>query len=135
MGLAACDKTPLENSIDPGNEAQAAQMANQATFGNLIAALNNIAVQIDRLELLRAADIEVRVVNVEDVLNGNNVEALNNALNRNNLEVTLLQDLIDNSLNNFAILNDALNNNQIAIAIDVLSGGDVILFVQQPAAQ
>ena len=108
-----------------------AQRAQQNTVGNLIAALNNIAVQITNLEALNDLTItDVRVVNVEDVLNNNNVEAFNNALNRNNVEIIELQ----NTLNNNEIVKNVLNNNNVAIgevvAIDVLSGGDVIVFFQ-----
>jgi hypothetical protein len=103
----------------------------QTTFGNLIAALNNLSVEIDELEVLDDLTIgDITVVNVEDVLNGNNVEALNNALNRNQTEILRLT----NVLNNNNVLTDFLNNNDIAIsdviAVNVLSGGDVTVFVQ-----
>lgn len=106
-----------------------AQQAGQVTSGTLIAALNNIAVQISNLEALNDLTVEdVQVVNVEDVLNGNNVEALNNALNRNNVEILTLQ----NTLNNNEIIKNVLNNNNVdigqVVAIEVLSGGDVIVF-------
>ena len=46
----------------------------QVTFGNLIAALNNINVEINNLQALNDLTItDVRLVNVEDVLNDNNV--------------------------------------------------------------
>lgn len=137
FGLAACDQTPLSNSTASEQDAQFAQTAGQATFGNLIAALNNISVQIDRLNALNDLTIgDINVVNVEDVLNGNNVQALNNALNRNDVDITVLRDFLNNSLNNLnvQILNDALNNLNVAVgqvvAIDVLSGGDVNVFFQ-----
>lgn len=106
-----------------------AQQAGQVTVGNLIAALNNIAVQINNLEALNDLTVQdVQVVNVNDVLNNNNVEAFNNALNRNNVEIITLR----NTLNNNEIIKNVLNNNNVEIgqvvAIDVLSGGDVIVF-------
>ncbi|MBD2097087.1 hypothetical protein H6F90_18465 [Trichocoleus sp. FACHB-591] len=112
-------------------EPASAQLAGQATVGNLIAALNNIAVQITNLEALNGLTVQdVRVVNVEDVLNDNNVQAFNNALNRNEVEILTLQ----NTLNNNEIIKNVLNNNNVEIgqvvAVDVLSGGDVILFYQ-----
>ena len=111
------------------------QRAGQANFGNLISALNNIAVEINELNALNNLTVkDVRVVNVEDVLKGNNVEALSNALNRNKTEIAKLT----NVLNNNTVLTDFLKNNNIAvsrvIAIDVLSGGGVTLFVQPVAA-
>jgi hypothetical protein len=111
----------------------------QATFGNLIAALNNINVQIDRLNVLSNITADnFQVVNVENVLSGNNIQALNNALNRN--EVDILTNFLNNVLNNpncsvVALcnsLNNVLQNADIVvsdvIAINVLSGGDVIIF-------
>ena len=114
-------------------EPASAQQAGQATVGNLISALNNIAVQIPNLQALNGLnveDIDVRVVNVEDVLNDNNVEAFNNALNRNNVEILNLR----NVLNNNEVLKNALNNNDVIIddvvAVEVLSGGDLVVFTQ-----
>ena len=113
----------------------------QANFGNLIAALNNINVQIDRLNVLSNLDAEeIRIVNVENVLSGNNIRALNNALNNNDVDV--LRDFLNN--NDCSVvavcnsLNDVLNDADIAItdviAINVLSGGDVVVFADGPGA-
>lgn len=68
----------LEN-LDP--RIAPAQLG-QANFGNLISALNNVAVQVDRVNVLQDVG-EIRVVNIEDSLNDLtvNVNALNNALN------------------------------------------------------
>ena len=112
-------------------EPASAQQAGQATVGNLVSALNNIAVQITNLEALNDLTVEdVRVVDVDDVLNDNNVEAFNNALNRNNVEIVTLR----NVLNNNEVIKNALNNNDVAVsdvvAIEVLSGGDVVVFAQ-----
>ena len=103
----------------------------QVTQGNLIAALNNINLQIDRLNALNNLTIsDVRVVNVEDVLNNNRV--LNNSLNNN--DVRILQDFLNDSLNNNNVLTDFLNNNDVniddVVAINVLSGGDIVIFQQ-----
>jgi hypothetical protein len=113
----------------------------QATFGNLIAALNNINVQIDRVNVLSNLDAEeIRIVNVENVLSGNNIQALNNALNNNDVDV--LRDFLnDNECSVVAVcdsLNNVLNDADIVItdviAINVLSGGDVIVFADGPGA-
>lgn len=109
----------------------AQQNSEQATFGNLVAALNNISAQIDNLEALNDLTVEdVRVVSADNLLRGANVEALNNALNRNNVEVLRLRDV----LNDNEIIKNALNNNNVAVndvvAIDVLSGGEVVVFTQ-----
>lgn len=115
---------------DAGKKANQ-QQARQANFGNLISALNNISAEINELEALKNIAVgDVTVVNVADLLKGNNVEAFNNALNKNNVEVARLT----NVLNNNTVLTDVLKNNNVAIsrvvAVDVLSGGGVTLFVQ-----
>ncbi len=107
------------------------QTTRQATVGNLIAALNNISVEIGQLNALNNLTVgDVRLVNVDNVLNNNNVRAFNNALNRNNVEILNLR----NVLNNNEIIKNVLNNAKInisrVVAIDVLSGGDVIVFFQ-----
>ncbi len=124
---------PVSALAQQGQEKKAAktQQVAQGNFGNLIAALNNVAVEIGQLNALNNLTVgDVKVVNVEDVLKGNNVEAFNNALNRNQTEIAKLT----NVLNNNTVLTDFLKNNNIAVsrvvAIDVLSGGGVTLFVQ-----
>lgn len=115
----------------------------QANFGNLIAALNNINVQIDRLNVLSNITADnLQVVNVEDVLSGNNIRALNNALNNNDVDVNVLRDFLNNNECSVVAvcdsLNDALDDNNVlitdVIAINVLSGGDVVIFADGPAA-
>lgn len=111
------------------------QATGQATFGNLISALNNISANINQVNALNNLN-SVRIVNVSDLLNGNNVNALNNALNKNNVEIARLT----NVLNNNTVLTDFLKNNNIAVdltkvvAVNVLSGGDLILY-SQPQTQ
>lgn len=117
-----------EASFQRQNVAQAG-----VTAGNLLAALNNVNANIqDFLDIEDLQVANIQVVNVEDVLNNANI--LNNSPFLNN--VTILQDFLNDSLNNLnvEILNDALNNNTVVIsdvvAIDVLSGGDLLVFVQ-----
>jgi hypothetical protein len=106
----------------PGNQG-----AGQATFGNLIAALNNVSAQIQQVQALNNVNA-VDVVDVNNVASGNNVQVLNNALNNNNVNIVRLR----NVLNNNEVIKRALNNNNIAIsdvvAIDVLSGGNIVVY-------
>ncbi len=105
----------------------------QINQGQLISALNNVNVQVDRVNALNNLTLsDIRVVNVQDVIHNSSV--LNNALRDANIQV--LQDFLNGSLNNnvVQVLNNALNNNNVnvsrVVAVDVLSGGDVILFNQ-----
>jgi len=124
----------LDDRITPSN------VAPQANFGNLVSALNNVAAQIDHVNALNnlTTTAQVQVVNVQDVLNGNNVQALNNALNHNATNVQILQDFLNHSVNNNNVqildqaFQDFLNNNTttvfVPVAVNVLSGGQVVLF-------
>ena len=112
----------------------------QVTQGNLIAALNNINVQIDRINALNNLTIQdVQVINVEDVLNNSNVltNFLNNSLNNNTILTNFLNNPQCSVVAVCNVLNQSLNNNNVLIseliAVNVLSGGDVILFYQRPA--
>ncbi len=124
----------------PGATA-AHKQAHQVNQGNLISALNNISVQIDRLNALNNLTVQdIRLVNVENVLNNNRV--LNNSLNRNDVDINVLRNVLnDLTIQDCAVagcvdvtLTDFLNENDIVIsdvvAISVLSGGDVIVFYQ-----
>jgi hypothetical protein len=72
----------------------------------------------------------VDVVDINNVATGNNVQALNNALNRNDVEISALR----NAINQNSILNEALKNANIAVtdvvAVNVLSGGDIVVFTR-----
>jgi len=105
----------------------------QINTGSLVSALNNVNIEID--DVLNGLTItDVQVVNVEDSVNNNRV--LNNVLNNNQTDIAVLQDFLNNSVNNnnVEIIKNALNNNNVAIsdvvAIDVLSGGEIVVFVQ-----
>ena len=113
------------------------QAVGQINQGNLISALNNVSAQVSDIQALNDLTItDVRVVNVEDVANNNRV--LNNALNRNDVNIVRnsLNNFLNNSLNNInvEILNNALNQNNVTVddvvAVNVLSDGTVVLFVQ-----
>lgn len=120
--------------------AHASNTAYQGNFGNLISALNNVSAQINRVDALNNLTVsDVRLVNVQDVangsLNGNRVNALDNALNRNSVlnNNTILQDIANGSLDNNHVIQDALNNNNVAIGqvvgIDVLNGTVYVLYL------
>jgi hypothetical protein len=105
------------------------QAAGGINQGNLISALNNVAVQVDRVTALNDLTIQdVQVVNVQDVIRNSSV--LNNALR--DADIDVLTNFLNGSLNNNDVLNDVLNNNDVLIqdvvAVNVLSGGDVVLF-------
>ena len=91
----------------------------------VVAAVVQVDDTLNNLSVL--SDIgSIEVITVKDSLNN----VLQNARFLNN--VTVLQDFLNN--NDVDVLNDALNNNNVivsdVIAIDVLSGGDIVIFQQ-----
>ena len=129
--LKAVAFTALVAFAGPTIGAQTTQGARQVTRGGVISALNNIDANISRLSALNNLSVsKVRVVNVSNLFNKNNVSALNNALNKNHTQILNLR----NVLNNNEVIKNALNNNNVAldrvVAVNVLSGGGVTVFRQ-----
>ena len=109
------------------------QETRQANFGNRISALNNISAEVQALNNPNAQSIRVVTVDVDDLVQRNNVQAFNNALNRD--DITVLQNFLNNTTTDVAVqIRNVLNNANIdlnrVVAVNVLSCGDVILFNQ-----
>ena len=142
MGATACSEN--SSHLTAPEETASFQVGNiQVTADQLIAALNNINVEIGELNALNdlitigditIGDINVQLVRVGDVLSNNTVVAFNNALNNNRIEILTLRNVLNNNniLNNFIIevLRDANININRVVAIDVLSNGDIIVFTR-----
>lgn len=97
--------------------AGTAMAQQRANVGQLVSGLINVnvgAVQVD----IETGDITL--VNVEDVLNDNNVEALNNVLNNNTVVIRNV-DILTNLLRDANILNDS------QVVVGVLSGGQIVV--------
>lgn len=127
FGLAACDEN--RSPSDPSSQEPEFQPASQVGQGTaaLIAALNNVAVVIGELNLLNNVTIgDITVVDVDNVLN--NTDILRNARFLNN--ITILQDFLNDSVFLTNFLNDANILVTDVVAIDVLSGGDLIVFTR-----
>jgi hypothetical protein len=85
----------------------------QVNAGNLISVLNNVNVDLN----------DVQVINVEDSVNNNtvNVNALQNFLNRNDIDVNI-EDVLNN--NNVEILNNLVTIQGISV-----DGTTLVIFV------
>ena len=132
VGACAPDGATAPTSAPSAPQFQ--QNAAQAVFGNLIAALNNINAQIIALNNIDISNVEVNVVRIGNLdLTVRQVDILNNVLNNNAVDIALLQDFLnDNDID--VVIGDVLSRNNVEIgqvvAIDVLSGGDVIIFAR-----
>lgn len=111
-----------------------ARHANQSGgAAGVIAAVVQVDRTLNDLVDLNIEDSNIEIVTVKD--------SLNNVLNNNRVEVlSRNQTTIQNFLNNCTIascfeISNFLNNNDVAIsdvvAVEVLSGGDITVFVQQ----
>jgi hypothetical protein len=106
----------------------------QPNFGVLISSINNMPRELSELQArtnLTASD--VRIVNVADLMEGNNRAALDNALSKNTANNAKLSTAISAN----KVLADYLNTNKVVatrvVAIDVPPSGPVTLFVQPTA--
>ena len=99
----------------------AAQPAEQAQGGPraVLVGLVNALVSVN------AQDSQVGLVNLNNSLN--NLRALNNFLNRNDIDITL-RDISVLSGNQLELLRAANINLSRVVAISILSGGDIIVF-------
>jgi hypothetical protein len=123
---------PLGDRITPSHMGTG--MTPPVNQGMLISALNHGPAQLADLNgLTNLMSSGVSLVNVADVIHG--FPAFDNALERNMASVTSLQDLLKNSTSAaVTILNQALSTGNVmlssVVALDVLRGGNVILFHQ-----
>lgn len=114
------------------NSAQAQQQQGQANFGNLVAALNNVNAQVQALQEAEINENNVHIVDIEEIynnLNENQVETLNNAFRDADV------DVLTNAVQDNETLNNSLNDNNVqasdVVAVDVASGGDVVVYVDE----
>jgi hypothetical protein len=114
-------------------------------FGSLISAINSSSKHNDAIKGLTDVNAaNVQLVNVEDLLKGNDVNALNNALQKNQADITTLQTTLGaNSTINAAITATTLPSAVAAtdstakaatltpsdvVAADVTADGKVVLY-------
>jgi hypothetical protein len=97
------------------NDAQAQQRTN---VGQLVSGLINVNVGAVAVNV---GDITLEdLVDVQDVLNNNNIEALNNVLNNNEV-ASRNSEILTNLLRDADIIDD------VAVVVGVLSGGILVI--------
>ena len=104
------------------------------SFGSLISAINSSKANSEKLTAMTTLTAEnVQLVNVEDLLQGNNVEALNAALTKNEADVTALRTTVGGN----ATINDLITAKETAagklaatdvVATDIGADGKVIVY-------
>lgn len=84
--------TPSLSQAQKPTTTSKGEVAIAPSFGSLISAINAASAQSDKIKAM--ADLSatnVQLVNVSDLLKGNNVEALNNALQKNEADIATLR--------------------------------------------
>jgi hypothetical protein len=137
--ISSAQDTTTKKQTSPGEVAMA------PNFGSLISAINSSSKHNDKIKgLTDITATNVQLVNVEDLLQGNDVNALNNALQKNQADITTLQTTLGaNSTINAAITATTLPSATAAtdstakaatltasdvIAADVTPDGKVVLY-------
>lgn len=122
--------TPMPQP-QPPTQTSKGEVAMQPSFGSLISALNSTAATNDKLKAMTTIDAaNIQVVNVEDLAKGQDVEALNAALTKNEADVATLRSTLGAN----QTITDALkakNPDLTAadvVATDVSADGKVIVY-------
>ena len=107
------------------------EVAIAPNFGSLISAINSASAHNDKLKAM--TDItaaNVQLVNVEDLLKGNNAEALTNALKKNETDITALRTTLgaNTALSGVMTANATPVTPADVVAADVAADGKVVVY-------
>lgn len=116
---------------DPQRKESKGEVATAPSFGSLISAINSSAAHNDKLKAATTLTAEnVQLVDVSTLLQGNNVEALNEALSKNEADVTALRTTIgaNTTINSLLTANATPLTGADVVATDVGADGKVIVY-------
>jgi hypothetical protein len=126
--LSNAQDTTVKKAISKG------EVAMPPSYGSLISAINASAARNDKLKGMTMVNpTDVQFVNVEDLLKGNDVKALENALQKNDKDITTLRTTLGGNQTITTVIADTTANpTKIAsndiVAVDVNPDGKVILY-------
>jgi hypothetical protein len=91
--VAAAIITPsLSQAQDTTQKTSKGEVAMAPSFGSLISAINSTAAKTDKIKGMTEVNAaNVQLVNVDDVLKGQKADALNEALKKNEADITALR--------------------------------------------
>ncbi len=123
-----------EQAAEQATPTEQAALTEQATFGTLIAAINGAGAEIEGFQALDGLAVEdVQVVNVNDLVGDADAAAFNEALAQNEAEIAEW----GNVLNENEVVTGVLTGAEVAVtdvvAVDVLSGGEVVVYYRPSA--
>lgn len=128
--------TPSVSGAQQPTQTAKGEVAIQPNFGSLIFALNSTAAHNDKLKAMtELTAANVQLVNVEDLLKGNNVEALTNALQKNETDVTALRTTLgaNTTITSTLTTNTVPLTTTDVIATDVGADGKVVVYFWKKA--
>lgn len=128
------DALAQEQAAEQATPTEQAALAEQATFGTLIAAINGASAEIEGFQALDGLAVEdVQVVNVNDLVGDADAAAFDEALAQNEAEIAEW----GNVLNENEVVTGVLTGAEVAVtdvvAVDVLSGGEVVVYYRPSA--
>lgn len=126
----------LSQAQNPPKQTSKGEVAMAPSFGSLISALNATSAQNDKLKAMtEVTAANVQLVNVEDLLKGNNVEALNAALKTNEADITTLRTTLgaNTSITGVLTANSVPLSAADVIATDVGADGKVVIYYWKKA--
>jgi hypothetical protein len=112
-------------------KTSAGEVALKPNFGSLISAINASSAQSEKLKALTevtAANVEL--VNVQDLLKGESVDSLQNALKKNEADLTALRTALgaNTALTGVLTANTTPLTSADVVATDVSADGKVIVY-------
>jgi hypothetical protein len=121
----------ISRAQDTTRATSKGEVATMPNFGSLISAINSTAATNAKLKGMTTIEAtNVQLVNVEDLLKGNNVEALNEALKKNEADLATLRTTLGSN----ATVSSSLTTNATPlaatdiVATDVGADGKVIVY-------
>ena len=129
--VAAVASPSLSFAQDTTRATSKGEVAMKPNFGSLISAINSSSAHNEKLKGMTTINpTDVQLVNVDDLLKGNDVSALENALKKNDADITALRTTLGANTAVAGVLtaNTAPLEAKDVIAADVGADGKVTLF-------
>ena len=115
----------------PKPQVSKGEVESKPNFGSLMSALNSVSAHNDKLKAMTALTAEnVQLVNVEELIKGNNTEALEAALQKNEADLATLRTTLgaNTTINGLLTANSVPLAASDVIATDVGADGKVTVY-------
>lgn len=127
-GVAAGAGAGVGLGAGQGNAMGAGQ--GQDNFGQLIASINGLSATTSSIASITTAPVNIEVISTADLSQGNNVQALDNALDRNGTQVADLRTALNANATLKAALEAKNVNLDEVVAVDIGANGDLVVYTR-----